>query len=74
MIAWKDFWEEYVDREKGLSKVELAVIKMVFEMCVEGNSSLQEKSSAELQDALFMFRSGWISASMAYSPKVRNDL
>jgi len=57
-------YKEYGKFEKTLSAVEKKVIADHFHTVVSGNSSFEDKSSAELSESFWIFQHGWICRSM----------
>ena len=51
--------------EKTIGPIEEVVIRSQFATVVDGNDSFAERSSAEMRDAYWLFRHGWICCRLA---------
>lgn len=58
------FYEKYNKYELALSKEEEKTIQDTFDFVYDGNSSIQEMSQPELNNAFWLFRHGWIAGKM----------
>ena len=60
-------YDKFNEFEKTIGPIEEAVIRAQFQTVVEGNGSFAERSSAEMRDAYWLFRHGWICRRLAMS-------
>ena len=67
-------YKDWSDFEKTIGPVEEQIIKAQFKTVVEGNSSFDGQSSAQMEDAYWLFRHGWVCCRMFLHEGERHDV